>query len=135
MKGKKILGFILTLSICLCFFVGCKQTSIDDIAKGLTNYSLSLSFDDQTKTLKGEQTVDYINSTNTSLNEVWFHLYPNAFAQGVSTKPVSLSYKEKAYPNGEDFGSIEVESVKVGETSKQVNVGGVENQVLMVVSR
>lgn len=132
MKVKKILGLILSISICLCFFVGCKNTSIEDIAKNLTNYSLSLSFDDQTKTLKGEQSVDYINSTNTSLNEVWFHLYPNAFAQGVSTKPVSLSYKEKAYPNGEDFGGIEIEDVKVGNTQKQINVGGVENQVLKV---
>ena len=132
MKGKKLIVFFLTLSFCLCFFVGCKNVSIEDISKNLTNYTLNLTFDDASRTLKGEQKVDYINSTEVALNEVWFHLYPNAFSKEAKNKPVSLSYKEKAYPNGENFGGITIDSVYVEQTEKQVNVGEVDNEILKV---
>ena len=133
MKGKKILLFFLIIFFGFNFFVGCKKIqSIDEVSKNLSNYNLLLSFDDNTKTLYGKQTVDYVNSTDTTLNEVWFHLYANAFSINATTKPVSLSYKQKAYPNGESYGGIEIDSVSVNDEPSQVNVGGVDNEVLMV---
>lgn len=133
MKGKKLILFFLILSFGLSLFVGCnKLQTIDQVSQNLSNYNLSLSFDDNTKTLLGEQTIDYINSSDTVLNEVWFHLYANAFSKEATTKPVSLSYKEKAYPNGEDFGGIEILNVSVNDLNSQINVGEVDNEILKI---
>lgn len=123
-----ILFFVLVSSL----FSACSCSSLNAISKELTNYNLVLSFDDDTKTLTGEQSINYINSTQTVLNEVWFHLYPNAFSSEATIKPVSNLYKEKAYPNGEDYGGIEVTSVKVENVEQDVVITLPDNETLIV---
>ena len=137
-KINKLKRFSTVIFISALFFVlvsslfSACSISLDSVSKELTNYNLLLSFDDNTKTLTGEQSVNYINSTETVLNEVWFHLYPNAFSEKATTKPVSTLYKEKAYPNGEDFGGIEVTSVKVGNVEQDVIITSPDNETLVV---
>jgi len=135
-KHKKIISIslvvlLLTISL-VCLIVSCSKKSLNSLAKNLTNYSLSLQFDDTSKTLKGKQDVSYINSSNVSLQEVWFHLYPNAFSATAQTKPVSSLYKQKAYPNGEDFGRVDVDSVSVENVPQHVVIGKPDEEVLIV---
>lgn len=135
-RKKRVLTIFLLLSLILVLvfscFAGCKSNSLNKNSKNLTNYSLSLSFDDNTKTLQGTQTVNYINSTQVVLKEVWFHLYPNAFSETAKIKPVSNLYKDKAYPNGEDFGSITINKVAVENKEKEIIIKEPDNEVLVV---
>lgn len=132
MKKLKFLALIMVVVSVCCVFGGCKNNSLHKVSQNLTNYTLNLSFDDETKTLSGSQEVDYINSTDVTLNEVKFHLYPNAFSASAQTKPVSSAYKTKAYPNGENYGGIEVTKVQVEGKTQQVNIGAPDQEVLTV---
>ena len=135
-KAKRIITFIFIFLIfgifCFSCLFGCSSKDLNSISKNITNYTLSLSFDDQTKTLTGSQNVDYINNSNSVLKEVWFHLYPNAFSEKATTKPVSNLYKDKAYPNGEDYGNIQVEKVAVEGKGQTINIGSPDNETLIV---
>lgn len=134
-KAKKIITFIFLFLIAsiFCFAsFGCSSKDLNSVSKNLTNYTLNLSFDDQTKTLTGSQKIDYTNSSNSVLKEVWFHLYPNAFSETAKTKPVSNLYKDKAYPNGEDYGNIQFQKVAVEGKSQKVNIGAPDNETLIV---
>ena len=135
-KKKRILTIslllLLLVIISVSIFTGCKSSSLKNNAKNISTYTINLSFDDDTKTLTGSQSVDYINSTQVVLNEVWFHLYPNAFSEKAKTKPVSNLYKDKAYPNGEDFGNININKVMVENSSKEIIIKEPDDEVLVV---
>ncbi len=131
---KKVISvaFLLLLVVVVaCSLFACKK-SIKNLTKNLSNYSLTLNFDDGTKLLTGNEQVNYINSTPTSLSEVWFHLYPNAFSEKAKTKPVSNLYKQKAYPNGEDYGYIKVNKVEVEGIAQDVKIAEPDDEILIV---
>lgn len=117
MKFKKIA--IRTL-FCLCaislvvlaivLFTGCENNSN---LNNLSEYSLSIEFNDEEKSLSCKEKLTYVNETETALNFVCFHLYPNAFREGATQKVVSLSNETKAYPNGKSYGSITINNVYV----------------------
>ncbi len=127
---KALFLMFLLFAVFSCFSA-CKK-SPDDVSKNLTNYSISASFDDTTKTLTCNQIVDYINPYDTVLSNLEFHLYPNAFSSGVQKGPVSSLYKAKAYPNGENFGGIEIQNVQVEGKEQEVKLSQINNEVLVV---
>ncbi len=133
-QTKKIVSivFLFLLLSCIIFGVTACKANIKSQTKNVSNYSLSLDFDDSTKILKGSQKVNYINPTEIALNEVWFHLYANAFSKDAKIKPVSNLYKQKAYPNGEDYGYIKVNSVLVEGKSQEIKITEPDNEILVV---
>ena len=52
------LFFIVALVVC-----GCSFTGLNKYSKNLIEYSIKLHFNNEEKTLQGEQTVNYINTT------------------------------------------------------------------------
>ena len=68
------LFFIVALIVC-----GCSFTGLNKYSKNLTEYSIKLNYNNEDKTLQGEEVVNYINLTDVTLNQIDFHLYPNAF--------------------------------------------------------
>lgn len=129
---KKFVAYFFSCLFVLIFFSGCRGTTLEKVSQNLTNYEIFADFDKDTKILTGKQTVDYVNSTDVVLNYVDFHLYPNAFDVGVKNSPVSLIDKTKAYPNGVDYGKIDVLKVSVDEKDGKVDVCGVDNTILKV---
>ena len=129
---KKFMASFFMCFLCVFLFSGCGGTSLQKVSGNLTNYEITADFDKDTKLLTCTQTVDYINPTDVVLNEVCFHLYPNSFDAGVKNSPVSLADKTKAYPNGVDYGKIELSTLKVDNVDKQINVGEVDNTILSV---
>lgn len=128
---KKIL-YILSMTlfaIITIVCVGC-ETSQDNVR--LSKYTIDVSFDEQSKILTGYETVNYVNNTDVILNQVVFCLYPNAFAQGVVNVPVSLLHNSKAYPNGQDYGYINILDVQVDTLSVEYSVGGEDNLFLTI---
>ncbi len=128
-----IATLVLITLICVFAFSSCGTNNIIKLAsKDANNYDLSLIYNDDTKSLYGSSSVDYINTSKDNLSEVFFHLYPNAFREGAKYKPVSDLKKDEAYINGESFGSITIKNVKVNNKEVQFTIGGEDNDILIV---
>ena len=92
----------------------------------LSSYDIVCEYDENSHTLTCEQNVNYVNNSNNTLNEICFFLYPNSFKEIA----VSNAYYDRAYPNGDSFGNIEIESVKIGDKDAEFNI---ENEAILNV--
>ena len=93
----------------------------------LSSYDIVCEYDENSHTLTCEQNVNYVNNSNNTLNEICFFLYPNSFEEIA----VSNAYYDRAYPNGDSFGDIEIESVKIGDKDAEFNI---ENEAILNVT-
>ena len=124
--------FVSLLCVLPIFFMfGCKD-NLSTTSKDLTTYNLNLDFDEKTNILNGEQTVTYKNSYEEPLASLEFHLYPNAFRSGTKYRPVSTSTYQKAYKNGFSEGKIDISFVSVNGNTKDITIGGNDQNMLIV---
>lgn len=121
MKIKKILTYVFIvlcavslIALGVVIFTGCSTGKIEDT---LSNYNIEICFNDNEKTLSGNEKLIYKNNTETTLSFLCLHLYPNAFRENSKANVVSLSDQIKAYPNGLSFGSINIENVAVSHST------------------
>jgi len=94
-------------------------------------YVLDLTLDTDQKTITGKQTVSYINNSEVALNEVCFHLYPNAF-KDEDKVPVDAREMKTAYPNGFSSGYITLTSLKTGSEKAKYTIEGTDGTVLRI---
>lgn len=134
--SKKLYLFLTALLffvLLLCTLSACgKDSLILRASKDATTYSINAIYNDDTKMLYGTQSVKYINDTGEDLTTLQLHLYPNAFREDATYKPVSQANEEKAYPNGFSPGSIEIKNVKVGGKAVSFEIGGVDKNILII---
>ena len=97
------------------------------------NYSLSFDYDHDSKKIDLEETLVYKNKTSENLNELYFHLYPNSFDEGVLNKPVGVLNESKAYPNGKSYGNIKIGSVEVDGKVNEFEYFGEDSEFLKIV--
>lgn len=127
---KKWIFTILCSAIIVFVFVGsCKSIAS---STDLCYYNQELYFNEESKTLEGKQIVGFVNYTDNILEYVCLHLYPNAFRQGAKATVVSLANYEKAYPNGKDYGNIEIETVEANGEYLQYSIEGTDQNILKV---
>ncbi len=106
---KKIISAILIVcAISLC--VTLSACSKDD--EKTTSYDIFCVYEEDTGVLTGTMTVDYYNDTDTEISDLKFNLYGNAFRKDAQYKPVSDTYKARAYYAGESYGAMTVENVE-----------------------
>ena len=86
------------------FLFGCTENTESQ----KNSYEIKLAYNDETHTLLGDMTVNYINTTGESLDYVCFHQYPNAFREGSTQSVVSLANYNRAYYNGKSYGNIDI---------------------------
>ena len=127
---KKLICFIFIFCV---FLAGCGTTlTLDQVSKNLDTYEMIIEYNHEEKTLDISQTLTYINNTETNLNEIYFHLYPNAFSEGVINKPVGVLSSQKAYPNGESYGGINISKVSHNNTDLDYILEGSDDDFLKV---
>lgn len=116
---KKIFKpFIIAIIIsCSVLFVGCKNSKddLEQIGQSLSNYYMDINYDDANKSLYAEQTLEYVNNSNSLLKEVYLHLYVANFCMGANNVPVEDVYKSRAYPNGESYATLNIIRVKLND--------------------
>ncbi len=89
-------------------------------------YIINIHLNDSDKILDCSQQLKYTNREKEVLNELYFHLYPNAFKKE-ETVPVLKDELSIAYPKGFSEGYIEIQEVKVsGRNSKYETEGETE---------
>ena len=127
---KKLISAILTLALFLCVtpFVAC----VKEEAVGRNFYDIKVVYDDKNHTLDCSMSVSYVNNSDAILDEVCFHLYPNAYRRDAQFKAVEESVKEEAYACGESWGKIEIESVSRAGSEVEWSVEGMDDDILVV---
>ena len=86
MKFKKYLFLLLLPLIFLA--TGCNKDEVTSYSKNLSTYTIDVTYNED-HTLSCKQTVNYKNRTDTTLENVMFHLYPQSFRLGAKSSVVS----------------------------------------------
>lgn len=131
---KKIFNaFLLTVIFALAVlnFSACKEDNLGRISQSLTNYTLNFDIDVKTKTIRANQTVDYVNDCDKELEDIRFHLYPRAFCEGVVNKTVSKNQSANAFVNGESYATFEINQLFVDGNATQINFSGEDDDILV----
>ncbi|MCD8372436.1 MAG: M1 family metallopeptidase [Clostridia bacterium] len=76
-----------------------------------TSYDIDVIYNAEEGVLSGVCETEYYNSTGVGLTEIKFNLYGNAYRDGAAYKPVSETYRRKAYYDGDSYGCFTVNSV------------------------
>ncbi len=95
-----------------------------------TSYEITCSLDGNL--LTATQKVSFVNTTDNALDELKFNLYGNAFGKDAKYKPIATQYQASAYPNGMSYGNMDILSVTSAGKRMDFNVGGQDNNLLIV---
>ncbi len=132
---KKILCTLLVVCLvaaCCLALVACKKSKFKLAAKNGDEYTIAASYDDQTHILSAVQTIKMTNRSENSFEAVKLHLYANQYRQDAQNSVVPAVYRAKAYPNGDSWGDIAFDSVKVDGDAVAYTVEGQDCDVLSV---
>ena len=122
MNNKRIVYFILLILILIS--TGCEKgeaygndtliiKDYDNVYKDRTNnYKIDVELDFDNYSYSGEQWTTYVNNTDVDLDEIYFHLYPNAF-KSLETAPILFSQVNEN-PISYDEGFINIKSISIG---------------------
>lgn len=129
---KKILCIVLAVCIlvCLPILAACSPNKLRDAAKKADSYEIVAAYDPETHILSASQTVTMTNRSGNAFQSVKFHIYANQYREGASTPVVPSVYKAKAYPNGDSYGDITFDSVKVNGTPVAYTIEGKDMDIL-----
>ena len=76
---------VKTLGVLVTFFFAASLMSTAAQARDVVEYDIKVSLDAQTHELAGTQTIRWRNTSGVATDEIWFHLYLNAFANSETT--------------------------------------------------
>jgi hypothetical protein len=84
-------------------------------------YDIRVTLDPEKKTLTGQERIVYISGADTPLNEIYVHLYPNAYRGRESTAGQEAEKKLRdftlAHARASELGYIEIRSLKINNQS------------------
>lgn len=82
----------------------------------LVEYHMDVRYEPEENKLKGKQTLTWTHPGKKSVNELYFHLYPNAFASNDTTFMKESGGRLRSDPMPDDgYGSMTITSVKTTE--------------------
>ena len=125
---KKIGILLICLLSCLCLF-GCEK---QDNFK-YTSYNMEIIYNHEDKKLFANQTVNYVNNTQSVLDYICFHLYPSAFRQGSNQTVISLNEYKTCYYKGSSYGDIFISNVTFNDNNvAEYEICGDDENILKV---
>ncbi len=107
---KKILGLLF---IALLFLVSFLSSSDEPFCKQVANYTMNVVLDTEMRTITGDEFLTWTNDTEYPTDEVWFHLYWNAFQNNMSTFMTEAGQRGRGITEFEknDWGFCHVNSI------------------------
>lgn len=112
MRKSLILVICVLIILCGINFSACSKNNISK-----TVYDLDIDFDVANMTATVSENVTYTNNTGNKLDNIAFHLYPNAFSDDAENPPVSSRLVESAYYDGMSYGNIDILRVEENNES------------------
>lgn len=130
---KKIVCLILTIAL-VCgtpaILASCSGSKMDEAAKNCDNYTIVASYDDAAHILSATQITNLTNRSSNGFDSVKFHIYANQYREDAANGVVPNVYKTQAYINGDSFGDISIDSVKVNDVAVAYAIEGNDMDVL-----
>lgn len=114
----------------LLVFLSLGVVSCADNSAKITSYEITCELTDNI--LKGRETVNFYNDSETEFSELKFNLFSNAYRENAEYSPVNRAYEYLAYKNGKNYGGITVNSVESAGEALDFSVGGIDRNVLTV---
>ena len=133
-KFKKIFILLICMIICVSpafMLVGCKKNDLKKVSKNLTSYAISAEVLSEDK-ITAKETIEYVNQTESELNNLCLHLYPRAFREDAIIKPYTALTMASCFPNGQSYGDMEIVSVKVNDKTSEKEIVGEDEDILKV---
>ncbi len=108
--SKKILESVLIAILSFATFL---SSSDEPFCKQVANYTMNVVLDTERKTITGEEFLTWTNDTEFPTEELWFHLYWNAFKNNMSTFLSESSRRGRSLTGFkmDDWGYCQVESI------------------------
>lgn len=131
---KKFVSVLLSLILIatVVAFAACSANPIDKAAKNADSYCIVASYDEQSRILSATQTVKYTNRSENSQTTAKFHIYANQYREDAATSVVPATYRTRAYVNGESYGDITFDYVKVDGNAVAYTIEGQDLDILSV---
>ena len=138
MKKAKLYIVLVLLIILL---IGCNKgealgidtlidTSINIDQDNINQYKIEVELDEENKSYRGKQWTTYVNNTTIPLEEVYFHIYPNAF-KSLETAPIIF---DQIYENPLSYigGSIDIINISASNENLEYLVMGEDETLLYI---
>ncbi len=130
MKRKSMLSILLVLTILLSSFQIGFAADLDNTTK----YCMDINLDNKNHTIEVEQDVKFVNTYDTDLKELVFHLYPDAY-KSYDTLPAiggvfPMEGEEVPKLTEEEVGYIKIENVNVNDEKAKYTD---DKQILKIV--
>lgn len=97
----------------------------------LTLYTIDVELDSEEMSYKGKQSVNYVNNTDIDLEEIYFHIYPNAF-KNVLTLPVLFDTENRINHDKYVPGYIDIEKINSDKKDLNWNIEGDKDTILHI---
>ncbi len=110
----------------------CASSPMEKATQNGDDYTIVCAYDENAHALSAVQTVKMTNRSENSFTAVKFHLYANQYREDAVGSVVPATYKGIAYPNGESFGDVTVDCVKVNGNAVAFSVEGEDMDILSV---
>ena len=120
----------IALLLAVCFVLPIAACGKKEVKR--TSYEIAATYDETARVLNADMTVNYVNETDSVLDEVCFHLYPAAFREGARFSPVPEALALSAYYDGVNYGGIEITGVTVGGEAGEIKIIGQDEDILSV---
>ena len=117
----------LLLSAVSLFALALFSTGCEKNKNAACRYEITAEYVPETATLTAMMKVEYKNNTNDEISALKFNMYPNAYRENASYKPVSPVYSSAAYYDGKSYGGMEIASV---DGAKNWEVTGEDENIL-----
>lgn len=134
-KGEYMKKFLLMLCFLVMSFFCFSACNAEAkaVIDNANTYMIDANLNYQEKTLSATEVLKYKNQSQKTLNELKFHLHPNAFSSDADvTKAVTSMQVQKAYPNGFSEGNIVIGGVYVGGNELVFSIEDKEKSILTV---
>lgn len=136
---KKYSKFIVLLIMLAILLAGCNAGNeiptlvVEDYngidIDSINRYEIEVELNTERKTYSANQKVTYVNNTGIELDEIYFHLYPNAYKE-LETAPIL--FHEDIMSRGYVPGYIEIEEIKVNGVDAEYAVQGKGDTILRI---
>ena len=107
-RNKKLWIWTLTIFLSGSLYL---HTADVPFCKQIANYSIEIILDTQQQWIFGEELVTWTNDTAYVTDELWFHLYWNAFQNNKSTFLIESSGNRTADFERDDWGYCRIEKI------------------------
>ena len=118
-----ICTFLLLFSFVICGCEGREQSQA-------ISYDIVAELDGNK--LIASETVNFTNTSNNVISELKFNIFGNAFRKGALYSPISTQYMDKAYPNGVDYGSMQIQNAFIDDKKADFTIAGIDENVLII---